>query len=338
MLPLTTLEGTNFAGHESFPLRYAWLKKGFDCLLSSGPRAFSNDEALVELGVGRNMVRAIRHWGLVCGVWQEANRSRGRELRVTALGWMLLADAESAATCPKSCIAHLPASVVSRHGIDPYLQSGDTWWFLHAQIVANVKEATSWTWLFNRPKSARFEKADLVAELSELASNVRGSRVSEATIRRDVDVLVRSYVRSRAVDLGDEDSLDSPFVSLGLLRNAPERNAYELVDGQRVRIPSWVILSCLSNFWSGKGNRGSRSIGLDELVYGTGSPGRVFRLSEEGVVSHVKRLAIGFPNLLTFNDTAGLRQLLVIQDLPNPEEIVRTHRDAQKLGAGHGNQ
>jgi hypothetical protein len=337
MLPLTTLESTNFAGHESFPLRYAWLKKGFDCLLISGPKAFSNDEALVELGVGKNMVRAIRHWGLVCGVWQEEKLSRGRELKVTPLGWMLLADAQSASSCPKSSIAHLPESVVNRPGLDPYLQSGDTWWFLHSQIVGNAKEATSWTWLFNRPKSARFEKADLVAELSELASNVRGSRVSEATIRRDVDVLVRSYVRSRAVDLGDEDSLDSPFVSLGLLRNAPERNAYELVDGQRVRIPSWVVLSCLSNFWSGKGNRGSRSIGLDELVYGTGSPGRVFRLSEEGVVSHVERLAIAFPNLLTFNDTAGLRQLLVARDLPKTEDIVRDHRDAQKLGAGHAN-
>ena len=70
----------NFAGHESFPLRYSWLKKGFDCLLRNGPHCFSSDEALVQLGVGKNMVRAIRHWGLVAGVWSERPNSRGREI------------------------------------------------------------------------------------------------------------------------------------------------------------------------------------------------------------------------------------------------------------------
>jgi hypothetical protein len=326
----------NFAGHESFPLRYSWLKKGFDCLLRNGPHCFSSDEALVQLGVGKNMVRAIRHWGLVSGVWCERPNSRGREIEVSVLGWLLLADVGVTDLCPKNIAVKLPSELVGAAGLDPYLQHADTWWFLHSQIVGNAREATSWNWLFNRPKSARFEKADLVAELSQIASNLQGTRVSVPTIRRDIDVLVRTYVRTRAVDLADEDSLDSPFVSLGLLRTTAERNVYELVDAPRVRLAPWVILACLSDFLRRLGARGSRTVSIDDLMYGPGSPGRVFRLTEDGLVSHLEQLTHRYADHLAFNETAGLRQLLVLRDLPTAEDILRSELTAQGLGVRNG--
>ena len=60
-----------FAGHETFTLRYAWLKKAVDASLERQD-IFLQDDALVTLGVGKNMVRAIRHWGLVTGVLEES--------------------------------------------------------------------------------------------------------------------------------------------------------------------------------------------------------------------------------------------------------------------------
>jgi hypothetical protein len=53
----------SFSGHETFALRAAWLKKGIDGL-ERYPDIFSREDALVELGVGKNMVRSIRHWCL----------------------------------------------------------------------------------------------------------------------------------------------------------------------------------------------------------------------------------------------------------------------------------
>ncbi|MBG8553455.1 DUF4007 family protein [Hymenobacter sp. BT594] len=50
----------SFAGHQTFAMRSAWLKKGVDALLQD-PAIFSAEGALVELGVGKNMVSAIRH-------------------------------------------------------------------------------------------------------------------------------------------------------------------------------------------------------------------------------------------------------------------------------------
>lgn len=49
-----------FSGHDSFQCRQFWLKKGYDFVSDS--RNFNNDNAVVELGVGKNMVAAIRHW------------------------------------------------------------------------------------------------------------------------------------------------------------------------------------------------------------------------------------------------------------------------------------
>src|SRR5687767_3143366 len=55
------------AGHEGFPCRYTWLPKAVQGL-NRDPKLFAKDErAMVDLGVGKNMVRAIRFWSQVCG-------------------------------------------------------------------------------------------------------------------------------------------------------------------------------------------------------------------------------------------------------------------------------
>ena len=49
-----------FSGHETFVCRHFWLKKGYDFIKSG--HSFSQDDAVVRLGVGKNMVTAISFW------------------------------------------------------------------------------------------------------------------------------------------------------------------------------------------------------------------------------------------------------------------------------------
>jgi transposase len=56
-----------FSGHETFACRFAWLPKAYQ-FLKSHPEHWSNDEeAMVALGIGKNMVRSlngkISRWG-----------------------------------------------------------------------------------------------------------------------------------------------------------------------------------------------------------------------------------------------------------------------------------
>src|SRR2546429_8210409 len=80
----------SFSGHETFPFRYPWLKKGFDAVQEDGD-VFLRDDAITTLGVGKNMVRSIRHWCLAAGVLEE-NRQGGSGLRLADLGTLLFAD------------------------------------------------------------------------------------------------------------------------------------------------------------------------------------------------------------------------------------------------------
>src|SRR5260370_33784472 len=79
-----------FSGHETFPFRYPWLKKGFDAALEDG-NVFLRDDAVTTLGVGKNMVRSIRHWCLAAGVLVE-NLGGGGALPTADLGSLLLGD------------------------------------------------------------------------------------------------------------------------------------------------------------------------------------------------------------------------------------------------------
>ena len=56
-----------FARHESFHPRHGWLKKAIDGA-TADPNIFTQERAIVDLGVGKNMVRSIRHWGLATKV------------------------------------------------------------------------------------------------------------------------------------------------------------------------------------------------------------------------------------------------------------------------------
>src|SRR5215469_4848745 len=83
-----------FSGHETFPLRYGWLKKAFDAVASSaspkdGKQLFLDEKAISYFGVGRNMVASIRHWATCCGVIEETEDGQG--LVVTAFGAQLFA-------------------------------------------------------------------------------------------------------------------------------------------------------------------------------------------------------------------------------------------------------
>ena len=59
----------SFSGHETFPFRYTWLKKGVDAVMDD-PAVFTSDRSTITLGVGKNMVRSIRHWCNAAGLIQ----------------------------------------------------------------------------------------------------------------------------------------------------------------------------------------------------------------------------------------------------------------------------
>ena len=55
-----------FSGHESFPCKSLWLKKRYDFVV--GDNDFNSPDAVITLGVGKNMVALIRFWFKALGI------------------------------------------------------------------------------------------------------------------------------------------------------------------------------------------------------------------------------------------------------------------------------
>src|SRR5487761_1294327 len=53
----------SFARHETFHPRFGWLRKAYEGAVL-GADLFAQPSATVTLGVGKNMVHAIRYWGM----------------------------------------------------------------------------------------------------------------------------------------------------------------------------------------------------------------------------------------------------------------------------------
>jgi hypothetical protein len=274
----------SFSGHETFPFRYPWLKKGFDAVEADGD-VFSRDDAITTLGVGKNMVRSIRHWCLTAGVVEENPADHGGALRASEFGKLLLAD----------------------DGLDPYLEDPATLWLLHWQIASNRARATTWFWTFNYFHEPEFTREVLASALFNWTQALSGKLVAYSSVKRDVDCFLRTYVPSRhARGSMAEDSLDCPLIELGLLTAAGE--SFRFRRGMQPSLPDGIFLYAVLQFWAAFATT-SETLALHDLVRQPGCPGRLFKLDESSLAERLESLEGQTEGALRFGETAGLRQL-----------------------------
>lgn len=285
-----------FGRHETFPPRYGWLRKAVEATLAD-PRVFGADDATVRLGVGKNMVRSIRYWGLAFGVIEEVpDPQRRRQTMTIPTNWGL--------------------ALLASEGADPFLEHSGSLWVLHWLLLRPGCRAPTWWVVFNRLSGLRFQEGDVIAGVLEVVEESGWRAVPVGTIRRDVDCLARMYANRPKVRDTVEDVLDSPFRSLGLIQAVPaERRTYEFVIGPKGDLPDEVVgfaaLDMLAT------TRSARTVAVAELARVPGSPGRVFKLTQQGVAEALERLATKIDGL-SLVDQAGLLQLIVRDD---PREL-----------------
>ncbi|MBI5498934.1 MAG: DUF4007 family protein [Deltaproteobacteria bacterium] len=294
-MSVVAVEHGSFAGHETFPLRYTWLPKAVQHVRSD-PQLFSREDAMVRLGVGKNMVRSIRHWGLATGVLEEdpnVANNRGRELKPSALGNKLF----------------------SEDGWDPYLEDPATLWLLHAQLTGNKDGPTTWYWVFNHLPQPEFTKVDLHRWLGTLATERGWSRVAASSLMRDVDCFIRSYVPAKPTrTMPLEETLDCPLVELGLIREFGGKGSYILLRGDQPSLPDELFAQVLVRFLHHR-DATAKTIPLQAVAFAPGSPGRVFCLTEDALLARLERLQKTTSGAIRFDETAGLRQLYLTDEL-----------------------
>lgn len=305
-----------FSGHETFTLRYGWLKKSYDAVKSAkdaqDSRAiFFDDDAIAKLGVGKNMVRSMRHWCISCGVIAE-DATIGM-LMPTEIGDLLFAE----------------------DGLDPYLENPGSLWLLHWNLCSgdNLNGLkTTWYWAINYFSEPVFTRDRLVEKLARVAVERNWASGSQVTLKRDVECFVRCYEMRHVQDLSSiEDSLDSIFSELGLLTRSGHQ-AFSFVRGEKPSLPNSVFVYALNNFW--KRHSETMSLSFDSIAYDIGSPGRVFMLDEAALAERLLMLEDFTKGVFRWSETAGLRQALRTRFLESTDLQTLIRHDYEALAAG----
>lgn len=278
-----------FSGHQTFPFRYGWLEKGVRGVAES-PTIFSDDDALVRLGVGKNMVASIKHWCLVTQLVEldtDVKGNTGRYLRVSDIGRRLLVDG----------------------GWDPFLEDDASLWLIHWLLVSNPFTGTAWQILFSFFHRPDFTKRELIDYIASFAEK-RSLRVKESVILRDVDCLLRTYVAGSNGKTQDitEETFDCPLIELGLVQLSPDGELYRFAIGPKPSLPASVFAYALQQHFE-RVRSSLKTMTIQECLYGQGSPGQAFKLDENTLIEYVEDLEDYTNGAITLDETAGLKQI-----------------------------
>lgn len=283
-----------FGAHQSFHLRDGWLTKGLSAILED-PFLFSDAYAADTLGVGRNMVAAIRYWLQAMGLAEARHETLdGRKavrFRLTRLGQLIWER-------------------------DPYLEDEGTLWVLHYEVVANRALAPTWYWFFNRFGVRHFTQDLFLLHLERYIVSELQRSVAPKTLEKEFRCLVRTYARSAERPHRLDDAYDSPFVRLNLLEVLPSTRSYRLVPPEPDDVHPLLVAYALARMTqladppsSEAASNGVFHLSLRDALYEAGSPGRAYVLDSEQLYERLQRLETQYGDLLAFSRTAGLNTI-----------------------------
>lgn len=258
-----------FARHETFHPRYGWFRKAVS-VIDDRPDVFTRADAPVRIGVGKNMVRAIRFWGQAAKLIEKNPQSPNRrspDMIPTDFGKYLFGDS----------------------GLDQYMEDPGTLWLLHWQLLASPCVLPVWWLAFNEFHAVeftddQFEEAIFV----QLEGAADWTIPHRSSIRKDVSVLLRTYAPA---DLrghtGIDDRLDCPLRELNLIGRSASADGYRFNVGAKPMLPPEIVAYAALDYVVRTGVRGN-TITIGHLTHERGAPGKVFKLTESDMLDALK--------------------------------------------------
>ena len=251
-----------FARHETFHPRYGWFRKAH-AFAADDPRIFVADDAPVRIGVGKNMVRAIRFWGLAAKLIAEDPQSSNRrapDIVPTSMGSRLFGD----------------------NGWDRYMEDPGTLWLLHWLLMAPPCLLPVWWLAFNEFHAVEFKEDDLLAAVTAQLDATAGWGVPHpSSVGKDVTALLRTYAPAEQSSgrTGFDDRLDCPLRELNLVGRTPTTRRYRFRLGPKPSLPS-AILTYAALDHVARTRAGGHKVTISRLAHDPSAPGKAFKLTE----------------------------------------------------------
>ena len=264
-----------FSGHDSFQCRQLWLKKGYDYVIEN--RKFNDEDAVVQLGVGKNMVSSIRFWLKAFNIVDNKDFP-------TEFGKRLFDD---------------------ETGYDPFLEDEASLWLLHYQLV-KTGFASIYSIIFNefRKEKLFFNKETYVNYLKRIGESDNDFNFNENTVAKDFNVFTNLY-KNESESKNIEDSFTGILSEIELVNTTGKGKdeQFYIENNERDNLSEFIVLyTILDNL-----NYGN-SIGLNSLEFNINSPGSTFALNRLGLMNKISEIVSEFEEI-TFTDQAGIKEL-----------------------------
>ena len=184
-----------FRAHDTFFIRKGWLYKGIKNVQNDEYVFMGvNGNPMDILGIGSNMVKALRYWLQAAGLTSKPTSGK-RYQEITPFG-----------------------NIIIEH--DKYIEEIGTLWLLHYKLACNIDEATSWYYFFNEFKQTEFTRDDFTKQLDAYIRMNGEDEKSNRILTDDFNCIINTYVpriKSNPEKVHPENNIDCPLGELSLI-------------------------------------------------------------------------------------------------------------------------
>lgn len=269
----------SFARHETFGLRFSWLPKGYRAFVEEkGSTAFTDAHATVRLGVGKNMVNSIFYWLQAARIIKKENNA----YLMQEFGQVLL-----------GCL-------------DPYLEDDGSLQLIHWNLCRNPELALAFYWFFSRFHALSFSYDEVVTAFKDFCRGRLGVTVSDSSLEKDINMVLRMYAPQRKKKESVEDSFDNPMAQLGLAQFNESDHRYTKPVTDQPELNIHIFCRVVVDFALAKGSH--TSISLADLMKGQEclpGPASCFCLSQNGTITMLERMQRAYSDYLELKEQAG---------------------------------
>ncbi len=250
--------------------------------------SFTDIDAVAKLGVGKNMVSAIRFWLRAFGL------TKADELNPVAT---YIFDSDN--------------------GRDPFAEDLNTLWLLHFLLVSS-EIASIYNLLFveYQREKREFSKQELQSFIKRKCAIPEQKNVyNENTVRKDIGVLLKNYVAPK--DLKAIEDFSSLLIALGLIvdtgkQSTNKENIFTFKTNDSSEVASEIILYSLIRM---RGNDFTVSFDVLQKL------SLIFGLPMVSLIDIIRSLEITFPETLVFTDNSGIKNVQFLREIDESEAL-----------------
>ncbi len=252
-----------FRAHDTFAIRKGWLHKGMRYVFKN-PRIFVDKSInqMDELGIGANMVKALRYWLQACGLTVETG-STTRSQEFTPFGELVWEN-------------------------DTYMEEDGTLYLLHYMLASNIELATAWYYFFNLYSMTDITKESFINDIKSYISGNNPEPISLRTLEDDFDCIVKTYLSNDNKN-NPENNTDCPFNELKLLSSQEKKNKiYTKSAPTAGSINPLIILAVIIN--EKEKNHCDNEIKISKLEKDENNVGKIFNLDNMQIAYYLDKL------------------------------------------------